>query len=99
MCGITGVWDRRRRGGADALASLVGAMTDSLRHRGPDAGALWRDDPAGGVLGHPRLSIVDLSENGAQPMASSCGRFVISFNGEVYNAPELRAPLEAAGRR
>ena len=99
MCGIAGVWDRRRRGGADALAALVGAMNDSLSHRGPDAGALWQDATAGLALGHRRLSIVDLSPNGAQPMKSSCGRFVISYNGEVYNAPELRAPLEAAGRR
>ena len=54
---------------------------------------------AGFFLGHRRLSIVDLSPNGAQPMVSSCGRFVISYNGEIYNAAELRAPLEAAGRR
>ncbi|HUK61027.1 MAG TPA: asparagine synthase (glutamine-hydrolyzing) [Stellaceae bacterium] len=98
MCGITGMWDMKRREAADALAARVGAMTDRLVHRGPDAGSLWRDDPAGLVLGHRRLSIVDLSPNGAQPMESSCGRFVISYNGEVYNAAELRAPLEAAGR-
>jgi asparagine synthase (glutamine-hydrolysing) len=99
MCGITGLWDRRRRGSGDDLAALATAMIHSLLHRGPDAGAVWRDDAAGLVLGHRRLSIVDLSPNGAQPMESSCGRFVLSYNGEVYNAPELRAPLEAAGRR
>jgi asparagine synthase (glutamine-hydrolysing) len=99
MCGIAGLWDRRRRLQPEALAGLAEAMTAALIHRGPDAGAVWRDDGAGLALGHRRLSIVDLSPNGAQPMASSCGRFVVSYNGEVYNAAELRQPLEAAGRR
>ena len=99
MCGIAGIWDRRRKSAPEALAALAGAMTETLRHRGPDAGDLWRDDAAGLVLGHRRLSIVELSPAGAQPMVSSCGRFVISYNGEVYNSGELRPELEAAGRR
>ena len=74
-------------------------MTDTLVHRGPDAGDVWLDPEAGLALGHRRLSIIDLSPAGAQPMVSSCGRFVISYNGEVYNADELRPELEAAGRR
>ena len=74
-------------------------MTDTLVHRGPDAGDIWLDPEAGLALGHRRLSIIDLSPAGAQPMVSSCGRFVISYNGEVYNADELRPELEAAGRR
>ncbi len=74
-------------------------MTDTMLHRGPDAGDVWCDDDAGMALGHRRLSIIDLSPAGAQPMVSSCGRFVISYNGEVYNADELRPELEAAGRR
>ena len=74
-------------------------MTDTLVHRGPDAGDVWLDPEAGLALGHRRLSIIDLSPAGAQPMVSSCGRFVISYNGEVYNADELRSELEAAGRR
>ena len=98
MCGIAGVWDRRRRASPDRVAALAQAMSDSLLHRGPDAGGLWRDDAAGLALGHRRLSIVDLSPAGAQPMVSSCGRFVISYNGEVYNSAELRPALEAAGR-
>jgi asparagine synthase (glutamine-hydrolysing) len=74
-------------------------MADMLVHRGPDAGDVWLDPEAGLALGHRRLSIIDLSPAGAQPMVSSCGRFVISYNGEVYNAGELRPELEAAGRR
>src|SRR5579862_7715921 len=99
MCGIAGLWDRRRRSAPGALAATVAAMTDTMLHRGPDAGDLWCDGEAGLALGHRRLSIVDLSPTGAQPMVSSCGRFVISYNGEVYNAAELKPELETAGRR
>jgi asparagine synthase (glutamine-hydrolysing) len=74
-------------------------MTETLRHRGPDEGAVFADPLAGFALGHRRLSIIELSPAGAQPMMSSCGRFVISYNGEIYNAVELRRELEAAGRR
>ncbi len=99
MCGVAGVWDRRRRSAPAALAAMAEAMTGTLRHRGPDAGAVYSDAEAGLALGHRRLSIVDLSPAGAQPMVSSCGRFVVSYNGEIYNAAELRPELEAAGRR
>src|SRR5277367_4681709 len=99
MCGIVGLWDRRRRSDPELLAQTVAAMTEAVRHRGPDAGDLWVDREAGLALGHRRLSIVDLSPAGAQPMVSSCGRFVLTYNGEVYNADELRPELEAAGRR
>ena len=70
----------------------------SLSHRGPDDRGVWIDAEAGVALGHTRLAIIDLSPAGAQPMISSCGRFVLSYNGEIYNAPELRAELEQAGR-
>ena len=69
-------------------------MTARLGHRGPDATGLWIDD--GLALGHARLSIVDLSEAGAQPMQSSCGRYVFVFNGEIYNHEDLRSELRAA---
>ena len=99
MCGVAGVWDRRQKSTPGALAAVAEAMTETLRHRGPDEGAVFADPPAGFALGHRRLSIVELSPAGAQPMMSSCGRFVISYNGEIYNAVELRRELEAAGRR
>jgi asparagine synthase (glutamine-hydrolysing) len=74
-------------------------MAVTLRHRGPDDHGAWSDPEAGVVLVHTRLAIIDLSPAGAQPMVSGCGRFVVSYNGEIYNAPELRAELEAAGRK
>jgi len=97
MCGIAGFIDlaaNRPRGENDRLAA---AMADAIRHRGPDAGGMWSDPAAGVWLSHRRLSIVDLSEAGAQPMATPDGRGIIIFNGEIYNAPELRPELEAAG--
>src|SRR3984957_8015000 len=99
MCGIAGLWDRQSRTCAEALLVSISAMTETVVHRGPDAGDVWLDEAAGLALGHRRLSIVDLSPAGAQAMVSSCGRFVISYNGEVYNAGELRTELEAAGRK
>lgn len=92
MCGITGMLIRRP---IDRTA--LAAMTAQLVHRGPDADGLWVDDRAGVGLGHRRLSIVDLSEAGAQPMMSDCERFIIVFNGEIYNHFLLRAELETAG--
>jgi asparagine synthase (glutamine-hydrolysing) len=99
MCGIAGIWDRRRKSEPAAVTALAQAMADTLRHRGPDEGDVFADADAWLALGHRRLSIVELSPAGSQPMISSCGRFVISYNGEVYNAAELRPELEAAGRR
>ena len=100
MCGIAGFVDAPSGGGDDAtLTRTARAMADRLWHRGPDAGGAWADAAAGVALGHRRLSIIDLSEAGAQPMTSRDGRLVVSYNGEVYNAPDLRAELEAAGVR
>lgn len=72
-------------------------MTDALVHRGPDDAGIWLDDAAGVALGHRRLSIVDLSPAGHQPMPSEDGRQVLVFNGEIYNHHHLRSELEAAG--
>jgi asparagine synthase (glutamine-hydrolysing) len=99
MCGIAGIWDRRRKSAAAAVTAVAEAMSETLRHRGPDEGAVFVDAGACIALGHRRLSIVELSPAGLQPMTSSCGRFVISYNGEVYNSAELRLELEAVGRR
>jgi asparagine synthase (glutamine-hydrolysing) len=74
-------------------------MSDRLVHRGPDAGATWEDSAAGIALGHRRLSIIDLSPAGAQPMVSADGRWVIAFNGEIYNFRDLRGDLEGRGAK
>ncbi len=74
-------------------------MAATLSHRGPDASGVFVDPDAGLGFGHTRLSIVDLSPAGAQPMISASGRYVITYNGEIYNAAELRPELEALGHR
>jgi asparagine synthase (glutamine-hydrolysing) len=99
MCGIAGLLDLKRRFGPDELRTIASHMADTLRHRGPDDRGVWIDAEAGVALGHTRLAIIDLSPAGAQPMVSSCGRFVLSYNGEIYNAQELRPELERLGRR
>ncbi len=99
MCGIAGVVDWRGGLPADRLHALAEAMASRLRHRGPDAGGVWSDPEAGVALGHRRLSILDLTEAGAQPMVSASGRHVITYNGEVYNFRDLAADLEAGGHR
>jgi asparagine synthase (glutamine-hydrolysing) len=98
MCGIAGLIDLRRQSSEESLCASAKAMADAIAHRGPDASGTWADPTHGIAFGHRRLSIVDLSEAGAQPMASHCGRMMISYNGEVYNAADLRTELEAAGR-
>jgi asparagine synthase (glutamine-hydrolysing) len=95
MCGIAGFWTPEH-GGHDGLPTLRG-MTDAIRHRGPDADGHWCDEAAGMFLGHRRLSIIDLSRDGSQPMVSAGGRYVISFNGEIYNFRDLRSGLEGHG--
>lgn len=69
-------------------------MNDALAHRGPDAGEIWQDPDVPCILAHRRLSIIDLSPEGAQPMESASGRYIIAYNGEIYNFPELRMELE-----
>ncbi|MSP42259.1 MAG: asparagine synthase (glutamine-hydrolyzing) [Alphaproteobacteria bacterium] len=99
MCGLAGFSDRRpsRTGGAEALADQVRRMAQSLKHRGPDGEGVWVDALAGVALGHQRLSINDTSSQGAQPMQSGNGRYVIAYNGEIYNFRELRQELERRG--
>ncbi|MEI6985363.1 MAG: asparagine synthase (glutamine-hydrolyzing) [Rhodospirillaceae bacterium] len=96
MCGIAGFIDRAC--GDKARLTLAAAdMAASLGHRGPDAQGVWVDERVGLALGHRRLSIIDLSPAGAQPMASANGRFIICYNGEIYNAPELAQRLDCEG--
>ncbi|TGT72737.1 asparagine synthase (glutamine-hydrolyzing) [bacterium M00.F.Ca.ET.159.01.1.1] len=97
MCGITGIFlapDAPSTGPLKAIAR----MTTALRHRGPDGESFWKDVEAGVAFGHSRLAIVDLSETGSQPMRSESGRYIITFNGEIYNFRDLRRELESAGR-
>ncbi|HIJ38285.1 MAG TPA: asparagine synthase (glutamine-hydrolyzing) [Rhodospirillaceae bacterium] len=96
MCGIAGFL--QRDAGPDQAAALARAMGDQLRHRGPDDGGEWTDDAAGIALAHRRLSIVDLSPAGHQPMISANGRFVISYNGEIFNADAIGRQLNQPRR-
>jgi len=98
MCGLTGFWTPDV-GFAGATANKVlRRMADAIVHRGPDSDGYWIDPAAGIGLAHRRLSIVDLSPAGAQPMACASGRYVIAFNGEIYNHLRLRDALQREGR-
>jgi asparagine synthase (glutamine-hydrolysing) len=99
MCGIAGYLDAGAHAPADEMVRRVRAMGDAVAHRGPDDAAEWVDEACGIALGHRRLSIIDLSPLGRQPMHSADGRYVITYNGEVYNFAALRAELEALGHR
>jgi len=79
------------------MNQVVESMLSTMPHRGPDAQGVWSDPSGRCVLGHLRLSIIDTSDAGRQPMASGDGRWLISFNGELYNFQELRPALAAAG--
>jgi asparagine synthase (glutamine-hydrolysing) len=94
MCGIAGFLGHPERGTPDAV---VTAMTDAIAHRGPDADGRWCDPERGIALGHRRLSIIDLSPAGAQPMTAASGRYVIVFNGEAYNFSPIRDELAVGG--
>ena len=93
MCGIAGFLDPNLVEQGEALAERVTRMAATLYHRGPDDGGIWTDTAAGLAFGHRRLAIVDLSPAGRQPMVSACGRYVIVYNGEVYNAQDIRRDL------
>ena len=93
MCGIAGFFDPRGKTSYQDLSLAAKAMADSIAYRGPDDEGVWVDENNGIALSHRRLSIVDLSSSGAQPMESACGRYLIVYNGEVYNCEELRHRL------
>ena len=98
MCGLTGFLNAARNQTADQMRAIVGSMAETIHNRGPDDTGTWCDPSTGIALGFKRLSIVDLSAAGHQPMASSCGRFVMAYNGEIYNHAALRKELVAKGR-
>jgi len=97
MCGIVGLLQTGPL--VPETRDLLLTMTQRLRHRGPDEGDVWIHEEAGIGLGHRRLSILDLSPTGHQPMHSACGRYVVSYNGEIYNFHSLRQELEARGQK
>lgn len=90
MCGIAGLVDS-----SDAALPVLELMLDRLAHRGPDDSGTWHDDDSGMALGHHRLSIIDLSPTGHQPMVSVSQRHVLTYNGEIYNHAELRRELDS----
>jgi asparagine synthase (glutamine-hydrolysing) len=96
MCGITGIFGNLRK---DEFDHSIGSMTDVLTHRGPDDSGTWVDKENGIAFGHRRLSIIDLSLFGHQPMVSPCEQFVVIFNGEIYNHLELRVLLGDCGNQ
>src|SRR5262249_29162881 len=97
MCGIAGFFDSRRSTGIADLESCARRMATGLRHRGPDDEGTWADAPAGVALAHRRLAVLDLSRAGHQPMLSADGRYVLVFNGELYNFQALRQELTDLG--
>jgi len=97
MCGIAGIFSPDLALSRDNLSQTVRSMAFVIRHRGPDDAGAWVDASAGLVLGHARLAILDLSSAGHQPMVGTSGRYVIAFNGEIYNHLELRAEFDLPG--
>jgi len=95
MCGIAGLFGQKNN---SSFEKSVETMILSLSHRGPDDSGVWKDNKSQIVFGHRRLSILDLTKAGHQPMTSSCGRYVITFNGEIYNHLVLRKELDNLGR-
>lgn len=99
MCGIAGFVDLKRQMPQDRLRQIGHAMGERIAHRGPDSWDCWADETVGVSFAHRRLSIIELSPSGAQPMSSSDGRYVVVFNGEIYNFEDLRVWVEAAAGR
>jgi asparagine synthase (glutamine-hydrolysing) len=93
MCGFVGFLTAGQWARDEAAPHLLAQMANTIVHRGPDSAGYWHDAASGIALGHRRLAIVDLSPAGAQPMQSACVRYVLAFNGEVYNHLDLRKQL------
>jgi asparagine synthase (glutamine-hydrolysing) len=97
MCGIIGFINLSASQKREELSAACKEMCDTLRHRGPDSSGIWVDESSGIALGHRRLSILDLSESGHQPMVSHSGRYIIVLNGEIYNFKSIRREIEGSG--
>jgi asparagine synthase (glutamine-hydrolysing) len=96
MCGLAGVF-ARKNWSSDEVYGIISRMTETIVHRGPDDSGIWVNPFEGIALGFRRLAIVDLSAQGHQPMPSASGRFIVVFNGEIYNYRSLRRDLESMG--
>src|SRR5688500_1252846 len=99
MCGFAGVLQGSTFGHDETLMEEVRLIAKQLAHRGPDDSNTWVDSSVNFAVAHQRLAILDLSPKGAQPMRSSNGRYLIPFNGEIYNHADLRTRLNSASDR
>src|SRR4051812_26929366 len=97
MCGITGLVSAGPVQGKLEREHENALMTGALRHRGPDGSGNWLDPDLDVAFGHRRLAVIDLSPSGHQPMISGSGRYVLTYNGEIYNFLELKAELQTLG--
>lgn len=97
MCGLTGFYQMKDGYGRQKMRRIAEVMEQAIAHRGPDAVGVWLDSDLPLALAHRRLSIIDLTPSGAQPMLSASGRYTIAYNGEIYNFLELRRSLEDLG--
>src|SRR5437588_9701956 len=99
MCGITGFFQTQAGSTRESRSQAINNMLEAIAHRGPDDSGIALFEAQGLTFGFRRLSILDLSQQGHQPMYSLTGRFVIIFNGEIYNFLELRKELENLGHK
>ncbi len=99
MCGLTGFWDFSTRFNEEQLTAIATNMAKNIQNRGPDGYGVWSNVKVGFAMAHRRLSIIDLTDAGKQPMHSSSGRFVMVYNGEVYNAPQIQLELIKLGHK
>lgn len=90
MCGICGFYSKNSL----TFNNVIQKMNSAISHRGPDSTGVWQDNTSGIIFGHQRLSIIDLSDAGNQPMMSNSGRFILTYNGEIYNHLEIRSELQ-----
>ena len=97
MCGIAGIVQSHPKS-TDQLQSIAVNMGAAIAYRGPDAAGVWLEAQLGFAVAHQRLAILDLTPAGHQPMHSASGRYVIAFNGEIYNHQQLRRSLESTGQ-
>jgi asparagine synthase (glutamine-hydrolysing) len=99
MCGLVGYWlsNPASRLNIEARAVVLDGMLSRIQHRGPNDAGFWVDNGVGLAIAHRRLSILDLTPAGHQPMASPCGRYILSYNGEIYNHGDLRNELDREG--